>query len=102
MDRLENKIIELLNKNEFQKINNHFQIFDCESQIYAKEIKKNIFLLFIIKVAEHVEKAKAIIAQFDSPENIGVKDPVQILFHLSIKEKKDLMYLDQYLKVSQL
>lgn len=100
MDRVSRKIIELLRNNEFLEINNRLSTFEIGSKIFAKEIKENIFLLFVITMVENVEKIRAIIAHFDCLESIGNKEPIQVMFHLSIKEKKDLQYLDQYLKVT--
>lgn len=100
MDRISRKIIELLRNNEFLEIDYRLSTFEIESKVFAKEIKENIFLLFVITMIENVEKIRAIIAHFDSLESIGNKEPIQIMFHLSIKEKKDLQYLDQYLKVT--
>lgn len=100
MDRISKKIIELLQSNDFLEIENKLSTFEIGSKIFAKEIKEDIYLLFIIMMVENVEKVRAIIAHFDCLESIGKKEPIQIMFHLTIKEKKDLQYLDQYLNVT--
>jgi hypothetical protein len=41
------------------------------------------------------------IAHFESFENIGIKEPSQILFYLSIKHEADLHYFEKYLKAGK-
>ncbi|MET3036677.1 hypothetical protein ABXT08_11270 [Chryseobacterium sp. NRRL B-14859] len=94
------KIIKTLKHKDFIKIDNNGKWFEEGAAIYAKEIKDNIFLLFVILKGIHIENIQALIAHFDCFNSIGLKEPKQIMFYLSIKDKEDLHYFDQYLKTS--
>lgn len=94
------KIIKDLKHTDFVKVQNKGDWYEAGAAIYAKEIKKNIFLLFIILKDIHIENIQALIAHFDSFSSIGRKEPEQIMFYLSIKDKDDLHYFEQYLKTT--
>nr|WP_315028317.1 hypothetical protein [uncultured Chryseobacterium sp.] len=82
------------------KINNEGKWFEKGAVIYAKEIKENIFLLFVIFKDINMENIQAFIAHYDCLSSIGLKQPEQVMFYLSIKDKEDFHYFDKYLKVS--
>lgn len=94
------KIITTLKHKEFIKIVHKGNCFEDGAAVYAKEIKENIFLLFIILKDIDIENIQALIAHFDCFNSIGLKEPEQVMFHLSIKDKNDLHYFEQYLKAS--
>lgn len=94
------KVIKTLKHKDFIKIPNNGEWFEEGAAIYAKEITENIFLVFIILKDINIENIKALIAHFDCFNSIGLKEPEQIMFYLSIKDKEDLHYFEQYLKAS--
>ncbi|MBE4948863.1 hypothetical protein [Chryseobacterium culicis] len=94
------KIIKTLKNKDFVKVSHTGKCFENAAAVYAKEIKENIFLLFIILKDIDIENVQALIAHFDSFGSIGLKEPEQIMFYLSIKDKNDLHYFEQYLTTS--
>jgi len=94
------KIVKALKHKNFIRVNNEGSWFGEGSTIYAKEIKENIFLLFVILKDIQIENIQALIAHFDCFGSIGTKEPQQIMFYLSIKDKEDLHYFEKYLKIS--
>ncbi|NML68632.1 hypothetical protein HHL23_02310 [Chryseobacterium sp. RP-3-3] len=94
------KIVKNLKYKDFIKVSYQGNWFDAGAAIYAKEIKANIFLLFVILKDIKIENIQALIAHFDSFSSIGLKEPEQIMFYLSIKDKDDLHYFEKYLKIS--
>ncbi|MEF9478340.1 hypothetical protein ACR1PO_17810 [Chryseobacterium sp. RRHN12] len=91
-------IIKTLRHKDFIKIPHTGECFEDGAAVYAKEIRENIFLLFIILKDIDIENIQALIAHFDGFSSIGLKEPEQIMFYLSIKDKNDLHYFEQYLK----
>lgn len=94
------KILKSLKSNQFTKVTNKGNKFENGATIYAKEIGKNIFLIFVIGEDPNINNIKALIAHFDCFNSIGLEEPKQIMFYLSVKEKEDLHYFEKYLKVS--
>lgn len=94
------KIIKTLKHKNFIKVSNNGQCFEDGAAVYAKEIKDNIFLLFVILKDIDIENIQAFIAHFDCFNSIGLKEPKQVMFYLSIKDKEDLHYFEQYLQAS--
>lgn len=94
------KIVKTLKHDRFTKVPNTGDWFDEGATIYAKEIKENIYLLFVILKGTQIENIKALIAHFDSFGCIGKKEPRQIMFYLSIKDKEDLHYFEQFFTIS--
>ncbi|UTX49450.1 hypothetical protein [Chryseobacterium sp. MA9] len=94
------KIIKTLRHKDFIKVDHTGKCFEGGAAIYAKEIRENIFLLFIILKDIDIENIQALIAHFDCFNSIGLKEPEKIMFYLSIKDKNDLHYFEQYLKAS--
>ncbi len=92
------KIIKTLKYKDFIKISNNGEWFEDGAAVYAKEIKDNVFLLFVILKNIDIENIQALIAHFDCFSSIGLKEPEQIMFYLSIKDKDDLHYFEPYLK----
>lgn len=92
------EIINTLKHKEFIKVVHNGDCFEDGAAVYAKEIKENIFLLFIILKDIDIENIQALIAHFDCFDSIGLKEPQQIMFYVSIKDKNDLHYFEQYLK----
>lgn len=92
-------ILKTLRTEHFIKVANKGDWFEDGAIIYAREIRENIFLLFVILKDMNIENIQALIAHFDSFSSIGKKEPIQIMFYLSIKEKEDLHYFEKYLKV---
>lgn len=94
------KILKSLRSGHFTKIANKGEWFEDGSVIYAKEIKDNIYLLFVILKDSERENVQALIAQFEDFNSIGKQEPKQIMFYLSIKDNKDLHYFEKYLAVA--
>ncbi|MCT2563810.1 hypothetical protein [Chryseobacterium herbae] len=94
------KIVKTLKHKDFIKVPYKGNWFEDGATVYAKEIRDNIFLLFVILKDIEIENIQALIAHFDSFSSIGMKEPEQIMFYLSIKNKEDLHYFEKYLKVS--
>ncbi|MFS4469945.1 hypothetical protein [Chryseobacterium sp. T20] len=94
------QIIETLKHQDFVKVSHTGNCFKDGAAIYAKEIRENIFLPFIILKDVDIENIQALIAHFDCFGSIGLKEPEQIMFYLSIKDKNDLHYFEQYLRSS--
>ena len=94
------KIVKTLKHKDFIKVPHKGNWFEDGAAVYAKEIKDNIFLLFVILKDIEIENIQALIAHFDSFSSIGMKEPEQIMFYLSIKDKEDLHYFEKYLKIS--
>ncbi len=87
-------------QNDFTKIISKGHIFPTASAIYVKEIRKGVFLLVnMCKEKENIP-VQAMIARFDSIDDIGVEEPVQLLFHLKINKNEDLHHLKTYLSLS--
>lgn len=91
-------ILKILSTEHFIKIVNKGDWFEDGAVVYAREIKENIFLLFVILKDVNIENIQALIAHFDCFNSIGRKEPIQVMFHLSIKEKEDLHYFEKYLQ----
>lgn len=94
------KILKKLKHKDFIKVSNKGEWFEDGAAVYAKEIKDNVFLLFVILKDIEIENIKAVIAHFDCFGSIGLKEPEQIMFYLSIKNKDDLHYFERFLKIS--
>ncbi|MDR6405508.1 MULTISPECIES: hypothetical protein [Chryseobacterium] len=94
-------IVKMLKSDHFTKIKNKGNWFEEDSTIYAKEIKENVYLLFVILKDLQIESMRALIAHFDDIESIGTREPQQIMFYLSIKNKEDLHYFEKYLKPTE-
>ncbi|KXH84259.1 hypothetical protein [Chryseobacterium kwangjuense] len=94
------KILKNLKHKDFIKVSNKGEWFEDGAAIYAKEIKDNVFLLLVILKDIEIENIKAVIAHFDCFGSIGLKEPEQIMFYLSIKNKDDLHYFERFLKIS--
>ncbi|WP_080779154.1 hypothetical protein [Chryseobacterium phocaeense] len=94
------KILKNLKHKDFIKVSNKGEWFEDGAAVYAKEIKDNVFLLFVILKDIEIENIKAVIAHFDCFGSIGLKEPEQIMFYLSIKNKDDLHYFERFLKIS--
>ncbi|SDI86272.1 hypothetical protein SAMN05421846_11631 [Chryseobacterium taeanense] len=93
-----NKIIKKLKSCHFKEIISNKNWLEEDSTMYAKEIRPDIFLLFIMIKDPNAENTRALIAHFDDFKSVGITAPKQILFYLSIKSEKDLHYLEKYLK----
>jgi len=87
-------------KNDFIKITSKGEIYQKGSAIYVKEIRKGIFLIFHVPKKKGEEPVQATIASFDSLESVGIKEPIQLLFHLKISNSEDLQHLKTYLSLS--
>ncbi|GGG51018.1 hypothetical protein [Epilithonimonas arachidiradicis] len=94
------KLQKSLKSESFLNVLNNGKKFEKEAVIYAKEINRNIFLLFVILKDLKMEKIRASIANFDCFESIGIKDPIQLMFHLTITKKEDFHYFEKYVNVS--
>ncbi|WP_449398143.1 hypothetical protein [Chryseobacterium wanjuense] len=91
----------MLKQKHFTEIKNRGTWFEEGATIYAKEIRNDIFLLFVILKSMQSENIRALIAHFDSMKSIGIREPRQIMFYLSIKDQKDLHYFEKYLKATE-
>ncbi|WP_131667068.1 hypothetical protein [Chryseobacterium taiwanense] len=85
----------------FQKITNNGDLFPEGASIYAKEIDDNIFLVLVMAQNADIETIKAFIAQFDSLGSIGKKEPIKMMFYLSVKDKDDLHYFEKFIHISE-
>lgn len=96
------KILKILQEeDDFTEIPNHGMWIEDSSRIFAKEIRDNIFLLFVINNDLQQESVKAMIAKFDSIERITLKEPKQIMFYLTLQKLEDLHYFEKYMNISQ-
>ncbi|WP_419870864.1 hypothetical protein [Chryseobacterium sp. CT-SW4] len=93
------KILNSLKSENFIKINNTGGWFEKGTSIYAKEIKENIFLLFVVLKKLKLAKVQALIAEFENMSSIGKEEPIQIMFYLSIKNREDFHYFEKYIKI---
>ncbi len=87
-----------LRDQDFQKVTNECETFEKDATIFAKEIRKNIFLLFVIHGSEQTATFRAFIANFDAIESIGKQEPIQVILYLTVTKKEDLHYLERYIK----
>ncbi|MFC4687120.1 hypothetical protein ACFO4P_09260 [Epilithonimonas pallida] len=94
------KLQKSLKSESFLNVINNGKKFEKEAIVYAKEISHNIFLLFVILKGLDINKIYASIANFDCFESIGCKDPIQLMFHLTINKKEDFHYFEKYVNVS--
>lgn len=94
------KLQKSLKSESFLNVINNGKKFEKEAIVYAKEINHNIFLLFVILKGLDINKIYASIANFDCFESIGCKDPIQLMFHLTINKKEDFHYFEKYVNVS--
>lgn len=93
-------MIKIFRANDFIKIINKSDRLIKGATIYAKEIRKNIFLLFVLE-KEDCQKINALIASFDSLESIGISEPIQLMFFLSISKDEDIHFFEKYLKLQK-
>lgn len=97
-----NKILKLLKQDDFAEIPNRGNWIKADSVIYAKEIKENIFLLFVHNPELNNKSVRAMIAKFDCLENISLQEPKQLMFYLTLEKTDDLHYFEKYMNISQL
>ncbi|MNK45733.1 hypothetical protein D3C87_645030 [compost metagenome] len=87
-------------KKDFVKVPNEGNLFEKGTEIYAKQIKDETFLLFNVLDNKKKDPILAMIASYDGLESVGVKESKQLLFHLKINNIADLHYLKSYLSTS--
>lgn len=92
----------MLQQDDFAEIPNYGKWIETDSVIYAKEIKENVFLLFVINTEFENESVRAMIAKFDCIENISRKEPKQLMFYLTLQKSEDMHYFEKYMNISQL
>lgn len=80
----------------FIKVFKNIKGFENAASIYVKEIKTNIFLLFIILEDKSIQ---ALIAQLNDFKNMNAIDSVEILFFLLIEKNEDLHYFEKYFQI---
>lgn len=97
-----NQILNLLRQDDFAEIPNHGKWIENNSAIYAKEIKENVFLLFVVNPDVENEAVRAMIAKFDNIESISRKEPKQLMFYLTLQKSDDMHYFEKYMNISQL
>lgn len=95
------KIIKTLRCSDFIKINNDGEWLGDGDLIYAKEIKVNVFLLFIFLNTPKTDNIKALIAEFKDFDSIGKIEPLRIMFYLLMNENKQFHYFEKFIKVSE-
>ncbi|PJJ67439.1 hypothetical protein [Chryseobacterium geocarposphaerae] len=95
------KILKTLKRQCFIKIPNHGELFNEGASIYAKEIDRNIFLVFVIEEDADPENVQALIAQFDSLGSIGKKEPIKTMFYMSFKDNEDMHYFEKFIHISE-
>ncbi|MYY25910.1 hypothetical protein [Elizabethkingia anophelis] len=89
-------IEESLLANHFIKVFKNIKGFENAASVYVKEIKTNIFLLFIILEDKSI---KALIAQVNNFKKMNAIDSAEILFFLLIEKNEDLHYFEKYLQI---
>ncbi|WP_307448368.1 MULTISPECIES: hypothetical protein [Chryseobacterium] len=94
------QIVRTLKSEHFTRVIHQGICFEKDATVYAKEIKDHVFLLFIILKEAGIENVQAQIACFDCFQNIGFEEPEQIIFCLTIKDKKDLRHFETFLHAS--
>lgn len=95
-------IIKSIQCDQFKEVTNKGKWLEDSANVYAKEIGQNLFLVFITVKDIDTESIRAMIGHFKDFNSIGLKEPKQIMFYLSIKNKEDLHYFDKYLKVPEI
>jgi len=95
------EFIKVLRSGHFSKIENTGEWIEEEALIYAKEIKINIFLLFIFLNTPKSENIQALIAEFDDFSSIGKGEPLRTMFYLQMNENKDFHCLEKLIGTSK-
>lgn len=95
-------ILKLLKHDDFTEIPNHGKWIESNASIFAKEIKEDVFLLFVVNHESENESVRAMIARFDCLENISVKEPKQLMFYLTLQKSEDMHYFEKYMNIGQL
>lgn len=96
------KILQIIKDDDFTEIPNHGKWIESQSVIFAKEIRDNIFLLFVVNKDPQKDSVRAMIAKFDSIESISLKEPSQLMFYLTLQKSEDLHYFEKYMNITQL
>jgi len=94
-------ILKSLQSDRFTEVIDTGSNFEKGATIYAKEIRQNVFLLFVVIKRIRIKNIHVFIASFDRLESIGIKEPLQTMFYLSITKNEDFHYFKKYIKVSQ-
>ncbi|MCQ9634263.1 hypothetical protein MP478_01615 [Chryseobacterium sp. WG14] len=92
------EFIKILRSGHFSKIENKGEWIEEEALIYAKEIKINIFLLFIFLNTPKSENTQALIAEFKDFSSIGKDEPLRTMFYLLMNENEDLHCFEKLIK----
>ncbi|WP_139222038.1 hypothetical protein [Chryseobacterium oleae] len=90
----------MLRLSQFIRVNNKGEWFEDGDVIYAKEIKMNIFLVFIFLNTSKKENIKALIAEFTDLKSIGKIKPLRTMFYLIMNENKDFHCFEHLIKTS--
>ncbi|OCK50091.1 hypothetical protein BA768_05505 [Chryseobacterium sp. CBo1] len=96
------KILQIIKDDDFAEIPNHGKWIESQSVIFAKEIRDNIFLLFVVNKDPQKDSVRAMIAKFDCIESISLKEPSQLMFYLTLQKSEDLHYFEKYMNITQL
>ena len=89
------ELTQLLRTRNFSETENKGNWFKDGSCIYSKEITGHIYLLYII-FEDHIQ---GLIAKFHDHTFIGKREPVEVMFYMSVKDRKDIDYFDKFLEV---
>lgn len=95
------KIIKTLQSGHFIKVKNKGEWFEDGALIYTKEIKINVFLLFIFLNTPKSENTQALIAEFKDFNSIGKAEPLRTMFYLLMNENEDFHCFEKLIKASE-
>jgi len=95
------EFIKVLRSGQFSKIENKGEWLEEENLIYAKEIKINIFLLFIFLNTSESKNIQALIAEFKGFNSIGKGEPLRTMFYLQVNENEDIHCFEKLIKASK-
>ncbi len=89
------ELTQLLRERKFSETENKGSWFKDGSFIYSKEITNHIYLLYII----FEDNIQGLIAKFYDGTFIGKREPAEVMFYMSVKDKHDVDYFDKFLDV---
>jgi len=93
------KILKLLKQDDFIEIPNHGKWIEENASIFVKEIKEEVFLLFVIDESTVNKSVRAMIAEFDGMDSISFREPKQLMFYLTLQKPEDMHYFEKYMNI---
>lgn len=89
------ELTQLLRERNFSETENKGNWFKDGSLIYSKEVTNDIYLLYII----FEDNIQGLITKFHDCTFIGKREPAEVMFYMSVKDKQDVDYFDKFLEV---